>query len=335
MSGDPKATRHSWLRRLFLSFLLVAAIAFFYRRPDSLTALAHLRPSHLLIGGLILLLKTLLKGALSYLIAIRLADHPPAPRAWFQIHVHGRTMNFFTLKAGDLYRAHQAKTRFGLKLTHYAATLLFNAWLELLAMLAAALAATLLSRSLQTPLVLDPAGLTFALLTMLALPIAVRPLARSAGDSNGWRGRLQNLAAMLQQGFARPLAEPALVIRLTALTLINLAAMVCLLWLLFAWLGSPIQAPAAALLLIVWTLSDAVVITPGNVGVREWSLATACHLLGLDAATGLLVSVLLRGLNLMGLGAAMLLVHAPLPRLRPSPARENAVQGDPTSTGEL
>lgn len=111
--------------------------------------------------------------------------------------------------------------------------------------------------------------------------------------------------------------------------------MVRLLWLLFAWLGSPIQAPTAALLLIVWTFSDAVVITPGNVGVREWSLATACHLLGLNAATGLPAPVLLRGLNLAALAAALLLVHTPVPWPRPAQTGKNDGSPVPTATGEL
>lgn len=201
MREDTKATRHSWPRRLFSLFLPVAVVSYFYRRPDSFNALGTLCPHHLLLGAFILFLKTLLKGALSYLIAVRLVEKPPNPRAWFQIHVHGRTMNFFTLKTGDLYRAHQTKTRFGLKLTHDAATLLFNAWLELIAMLAAALVATLLSQDRQATALLHPAWLAFALPTTLGLPTAAKPLAHHSSGGEGWRSHLQNLTGRAPHGF--------------------------------------------------------------------------------------------------------------------------------------
>ena len=83
--------------------------------------------------------------------------------------------------------------------------------------------------------------------------------------------------------------------------LLNLLAMTMTAVVIFWGLGAQIEFYQAALLMAVYKLTHFIILTPGNIGVREWSISGVCALLGINPALGLLFALLLRGIRLIAL----------------------------------
>ena len=285
---------------LLAGVLLYLIVRYFERHPDVLSSLSNLTPSHVLAC---LALECMLIGlfALRTLMIMKpLAAMPPRFIQWLRIHVIGLGLNFFAFQGGDVYRAAMAKRHFGLAYANYGSVFLFAAWLDIGIGLAAALVLRLTA-----PEALGSALPAEDLVWLLAIWVSVAPVGTIVlnllARFSWFPASISQQIKTLLSGFWMPTKSTKMLLSMFVLGLISFIGLTTMVMIVFHGLGHPVEPYQAALLLIVYRLSQAVSITPGNIGVREWSVAGASLVLGLDAGIGVLCSLCLRALRLGGI----------------------------------
>ncbi len=221
--------------------------------------------------------------------------------SWLRIHVIGQILNFFIAQVGDMYRAHAAKSQSNLPYANYAGVFLFVSWLDMVITLT-------LASGLRTIVTTDVNihDLPFTtLVASAAICFAIAPVGTlilgTMSSIHLCPAALQQWIKTLLKEFWRPLWNLKLDIYLILIALFSFSIMTLMVLAIFQGLGAQIALYQAALIITVYRFSQAISFTPGNIGVREWSIGGLCLLLGLDPGHGLLFSLIMRAVHLTSL----------------------------------
>ena len=93
--------------------------------------------------------------------------------------------------------------------------------------------------------------------------------------------------------------------RLLLLGLVSFTNLLAMFMILFWALGADVALHKMVVILIFYKLSRLIVITPGNLGVREWTIGGACALVGIEPGIGLISSLLIRAAQVVALTATI------------------------------
>lgn len=281
--------------------LTIFIIHYFRKRPELFQSLQSLKFQEILLAMLFDMTIIALFALRTFQVLKRFSDWSLPYWTWLRIHVIGQFLNFFISQAGDVYRANAAKRKSALPYTNYAAVFLFISWLDMIVtftlatVLRVAIPMDLDTHALPVTTLLwfivgwtavAPVG-TVIFLAVMAIPWCPQTLRKAMGG--------------LLTEFWRSARDFKLTGYLVLLSLLTFSIMTLMVLVIFQGLGSAIVLYQAALLLAVYRLSQAVMLTPGNLGVREWSIGGACLLLGLDPGHGLLFSLIMRAIHLMAI----------------------------------
>jgi len=214
---------------------------------------------------------------------------------WFKVFVVGNFANELVGQVGNVYRATMLKRRYHLPYTAYVNAYVFFAWIDSLLNLALALLLILL---LKPTLAIGGANAATTvgvmMATILAGPIAVERILRAIQPSEGVLTELHEklhgmLTTMVQQG-----RDVGLMGKVVALGVVVFAIGVLVFWISFAGIGVRVGLAELALFLALYKLSTLIVITPGNLGVREIAYGLLGIGVGVSMAQGVLVSAIVR-----------------------------------------
>ncbi|NKB75514.1 MAG: hypothetical protein GKR96_00375 [Gammaproteobacteria bacterium] len=299
-SDKKKLLRHTFIITLSL-LLIYLIIRYFNQNPEALQSLSNLTRSHV---ALIIVIDLLIVGLLAfrtYLVIRSFANHHFFFRKWLRINVIGQSLNFFISQAGDVYRARLAKQHFDLAYANYGSVFLFISWLDILITFAtAALLGFLLLEEFETSIISMELLLSFAMIAFLIAPIGTQ-LLRFFCTTRFCPGRVGEQIAKLLDGFWDCAKNTKQSINLIGIGFLMFCGLTTIVVIIFDGLGSPIELHNAALLLATYRLTHAFIITPGNIGVREWSIGGVCLVLGIDPGLGIIFSLIMRLIRLFAL----------------------------------
>lgn len=217
---------------------------------------------------------------------------------WFRIFAVGTLLNNFLMQAGLVYRAAALKRLAGVSIGAYVGSYASFAWLSLLLNLGtAAVLLGALSPSVSFGAV--PAWITMLL---AAGVIAVAPAAveRVAGRTTGQRRIVATGRGILRDIVelpSRPRFARRFLLSSAAATTLGTAVVVTA----AHALDAGVSLGEAALFLVLVQMSSLVVVTPGNLGIRELAFSLIGGALETGAANGLLISAVTRATGILAL----------------------------------
>ncbi len=289
---------------MLAGILIYFIIDYFRKHPDVFRSLQHLELRHIWLVILFDIIVIALFAMRTFMVLKKFANWTMPYWSWLRIHVIGQLLNFFLSQAGDLYRANAAKRHSALPYSNYAAVFLMISWLDMVVTVLLAtgfrvsvpmelsahdLPVTTLLIFVAICIAIPPVG-TLLFRLMIAIPFCPKVI----------RQGIRNLLTE----FWRATYDLKMNLYLIVIALIAFSAMTLMVLVIFQGLGSNIALYQAALLIVVYRLSQAFVLTPGNIGVREWTIGGVCLALGIDPGHGLLFSLIMRAVHLAALGIA-------------------------------
>ncbi len=214
---------------------------------------------------------------------------------WIRTFVYGQFLNMFVLQLGNVYRAVTLKSRWGLSHTHYAGTWLFFAWLDTILNCLIAIAALLVSGS-DLRLWNVPAWLVVIafLAIWVGLPvIAVRWLRRHE-PRVGILQKIRTRLLVVADAYSRLLVSARVWIAFVLSGIVSFSLMVAAFHLSFLAVDTNVSPVDLAVLQVFSKLSFLLIITPGNLGIREVMMAVVCQGMGISVALAMLASLIMR-----------------------------------------
>lgn len=287
------------LRRFASWFVLLASVGwvlhFFVTNPEEFGLLLSLHPVAL---GLLLALQVvfLLLHAQRYRIVLeKCSERSVAFAPWFRLFVVGRFFNAVMPQLGSAYRGFRLKELFGITWTRYFGALFAFAWMSTGFNLVFALAVVLAIEPALTVSGIPGAAVLLAGFVLVAAgPFAALAVLRA----RMWHiNRLVWLQERILEALSIVLGNLRDGPHMAKNSLLALAAAVhgSLMFALLFWsLGLPTNASDIVIFYTVLHLSSVVMLTPGNLGVREVLFGILGESMGVGMAEGLLVSALLR-----------------------------------------
>ncbi|MEN6309844.1 MAG: lysylphosphatidylglycerol synthase transmembrane domain-containing protein [Anaerohalosphaeraceae bacterium] len=213
---------------------------------------------------------------------------------FFKTIIIGRFLSSITPQAGGVWRAIHLKHKFGISYTHYIGGFLCYLWLDaamniLISVVIFALFAPefkIGSISVWPPLAI----LSIAWFA----PLLIEKLFRKIKIQAGWLGRVhEHLSAMISIAI-QGLADHKMLSRVICINTINCINNILIYYLCLSGSGEKITIPALAAFFILLKLSSYIIITPGNIGVREIVCGLLAQQMGLGAGAGMVLSVFYR-----------------------------------------
>jgi len=287
--------RHKKLLQWILALLFLAlACKLLVDNKDSLIRLKEFRLRHIIAlcamySGLLFII-----AYRSLLIIRTLTDLKISFWNWYKIFIISRMGNILFSQAGNIYRAGVLKGRYRLSYTNYVNFYFFFAWVDTLLNFVLVLCLILLLRPTLT--IGGIYGMELVGIVMAAIlvgPILAEKILNALHPRSGVLvkvfGKLHGMVVtMLSQG-----SNVGLMVRIIILGLAGFAIGVLLLGITFRGMGIQPSLTDLALFLALYKLSTYIVLTPGNIGIREMAFGFLSHVLGIGMAEGIMASAIL------------------------------------------
>jgi len=234
--------------------------------------------------------------AFRFLVIIRVVgDVGISYWSWFKIMIVGRFANILLAQSGNVYRAVALKGRYRLPYTDYVNISVFFAWVDALLtfVLAFALIVTFMP-GLQLGGINAAAAVGTLVGATAVLPLLAEKILKALRPGKGLPATVHEklhgvFATMTHHG-----RDAGLMAGVTLLGLLLFTVSVVLYSILFSGVGCAINLARIALFLAVCKVTSFVVITPGNIGIRELVFGGLGEALGIGMAQGVMVSAVLR-----------------------------------------
>jgi uncharacterized protein (TIRG00374 family) len=227
---------------------------------------------------------------------------------WFKLAVLGRFLNHFVPQLGNVYRSLQLKEKFQINHTVYASSFVSFIWLDLCANLLIAIAAfhyfkfdlVIFNISLLTLFYVSLSGLAIT-------PFLIYYLSRFEVR----RGRFKWLKSRFDEAInttINAVKSPTFLLTFFSFTLLSSGMMIAIFYLIFGGIGVEVKTLELIIFNLIHRLASNVVITPGNLGIRELVFGALSASFSMGLASGVIVSGVLRVLSfaiLVALGFAL------------------------------
>lgn len=280
----------SWGFALTVLALLAATLS---REGDKLGRLVSIAPGSALLLVMLCLLLFLPNG----LIRRAMAAHFGVQLAfveWYGMIVFTNLLNLVLPARGDMvFTAGYLKTMHGLSLAHFASMTYGNAVLFAAVMVAEALLG--LAYIAWDIGYFSPRVLVFAaVMGVLALALLLLPALPVKGE-----GRLAGGLRRALDGWRSLRQAPRLLPRLARFMVLGSIIFAAWMYMSYRALGFEVDLPRVLVAGVVVQLSFLLVLTPGNLGIREAVTGLVSQLIGLGFSEGVIVTLLQRAVSLL------------------------------------
>ncbi len=276
--------------------ILVSLIAcFLFRIREDLVRLKGLGIKPLLAMFVLHAFGIVLNAARLHILFRRFAPKRIPFAKWLEIFITGRFLNNFFTQGGNIYRTVTLKMHYGLTHTNYIGCFLTFTWLD-----------SIINFTLSGILVLcmSPglqiggcnAGLLILILVLAAFtgPLLIYILTRKARYQHPWLQKIHEKLELLFSCCKQIVTDMKLLLLFMLFGIASFAVMVSAMGISFYAIGEKIRIPELVLLYALYKISLYVMLTPGNLGVRELSFAAVCKLTQIEISVGLMVSIIVR-----------------------------------------
>ena len=218
--------------------------------------------------------------------------------SWFKIVVLGRFLGLFVPQAGNIYRSISLKKNFAVSYTQYASSLFSFGWLDTCFNLIYAIIVVL---AVKPDLRIGPFGalvwLVVITIAVIVVPIVFELAFKLLKFKNRHLSWVHSkLAEMLSVSVAA-VRDPVYLSKLVVTGIVAFVNALAIFYLCFRSLGISVHLPSLALFYIVSKLSTQIIVTPGNLGIRELAYGILSDQMGIGMAQGMVVSVIIRILS--------------------------------------
>jgi len=227
---------------------------------------------------------------------------------WLKLAVLGRFLNHFVPQLGNVYRGLLLKKKFQINHTVYASSFVSFIWLDICANLLIAIVAFHYFKFNLVVFNISLLALFYVSLFSLALaPFLFYYLSRFEVR----RGRFKWLKGRFDEAInttTNSVKSPVFLFTFFCLTLLSSGMMIAIFYLIFGGIGVEVENPELVIFNLIHRLASNVVITPGNLGLRELAFGALSASFSMGLASGVIVSGVLRVLSfaiLVALGFAL------------------------------
>jgi uncharacterized protein (TIRG00374 family) len=302
------------LRWILTAVCVVWVVWYFYRNRQDLGLFFSLRPAVVLLLLVLFTLHLWLYSLQFYFVLRRCAERPLPFVTFFKTIILGRFLSSIAPQAGAVFRAVYLKHKFGITYTRYLGGFFGFLWLD--AAMNILLSAAVFG-GFAPGFHIGSFSIWWVLAAMTAawfIPIGLDALLGRLSFKAHWPGRLHGHLSEMLHAVVRSVSDRTLLIRIICLNVLNFANNILIFHLCLSG-SKDVAIPVLAVFFILLKITSYLVITPGNLGVREIAYAFLGRQMGLGAAEGMVLSVFYRlfgmivvtlfgiyfgGLNLLG-----------------------------------
>lgn len=283
------------LRWLVAGACAAYIVVFFYRNWEDVAQLSHIKPIWLVWLACLSIAWQFIY-AWRFRIVLQKCSEKALPFwPWFKIAILGRFLTTFAPQAGNIYRSVVLKKHYGISYTRYISSFFSFTWMDTCLHLIFALVLVAITQpglqiggvSAMVVLVVLAAGIS-------GIPIIIEVCLRKVSFRNkrlSWlHGRLAEMLAVSVRG----LADKKYMCTIVLSGIVAFANTIGMCYVCFFSFGHKVDLAPLALLYVVLRLSTHIVITPGNVCVREIAYGVISEQVNIGMAQGVMASMIMR-----------------------------------------
>ena len=274
---------------------LAYIVWFFLKNAEEITLVFNLHP--LTIIGLVCLI---VLSHIGYSYRFRIVLEKCSGRStpfwsWFKIVMLGRFLSTFTPQAGNIYRSVCLKKNYQVSYTQYASSFFSFAWMDTCLNLFYSVLIVLTMKSelhignVKILNILVP--LTVAITIIPILLVSVFKLFQFRNRYLSWLHA--KLSEMLRISVSN-LGDKVYMLKIVLTGIIAFINSIAIFYVCFQSLDMPVSLPAMALFYVLLKLSTQIIITPGNLGIRELAYGILSEQMHLGMAQGIVISTIIR-----------------------------------------
>ncbi len=285
----------SGLSWLVLAVCLAWIVRFFARNPAELEVLLEIRPLHA-VGLLLLQLGYFALDSLRYQVILEKASGQRIGfLPWLRLFVLGRFLSTLVPQLGNVYRGVQLKAVHGIAYSDYLGSFVAFAWVgTTVNLLLAGITIWLLRPGMRLGGLPAAAAVATSAVTLAAVPVVLDWVARAGWLRQRRLAWVHDRLARVLEVAVRSFADLRYGAAVLGLGLVSVAVSCTSFSLAFLALGAQVGLAAVLVLYAVLQISNYLVVTPGNVGVRELLFGLLGPELGVTVGEAILLSGLLR-----------------------------------------
>lgn len=293
-------TTHLYRYRKILRWILVFActayiIRFFIRNGDDFKLLAKLQPGTILAIAALTVLGHVI-FCFRFQMVLKKCSGTSVPFFhWFRIMSLSRFLTLLAPHAGNIYRSISLKKHYRIPHTRYASSLFSFVWMDACVNLILAILIVLI---VQPKLSIGDIGAVYLLagifVVILVAPILTEVVLRLVKFRNE---RLSWLHGRLSEMFSVSVAnlrDGVFMLKFLLMGMVAFVDAITIFYLCFRAMDMSFSLPALALFYVVLRLSTFIIITPGNLGVREIAYGIVSEQMKFGMAQGILLSIIIR-----------------------------------------
>lgn len=291
------------LKALHLTFAIaIASYAIYYlvTHLEQLSSLKQLSPLTILSLALLNLFNTYIFGIRLRSVIHKKSDVTIPLGPWLKFFIISRFLGLYAGQAGNVYRATVLKSQYNISITKYVSSFVFITWIDTcLGLIFALLVIGLLTPSM-TLFGINAIIIIIGLIIALSvIPLVAERILSRLHFSGTFFSWMQRRLSEMSHRINTSLNDRYFMLKISVIEILSFISSTLGLYLCFQGLGFEITFSGAALVFIIMKLCNRLIITPGNIGVREFAYGILSEQLNIGLAQGILVSVIGRIITLL------------------------------------
>jgi len=277
---------------------LAYIVWFFLKNTEEMKLVFKLKPLMLIILTCLFLLSDILYS-LRFRIILKKSSGQTLPFwLWYKMIILGRFLTAMAPQAGNVYLSVYLKKNYQISYTRYASSFFSFTWLD-----------TCLNMiyTIAVVLAVNP-GLRLGsfkalnILLLLTIAIAAAPLLlelifRKTRLRMPYLSWLHSKLSEMLTVSVNNLSDGLYMLKLVITGIISFINTIIIFYICFISLKIPASLPILALFYVILRLSTQIVITPGNLGIRELAYGILSKQMNIGMAQGIVISVIIRVLS--------------------------------------
>jgi len=274
---------------------LIYIVAFFRKNSQELQLLTNLNPLYLIALASLIFLGHLIFTYRFHMVLKKCTGKTIPFWHWFKMVILGRFLSTIAPQAGNIYRSITLKQNYQIPHAHYAGSLFAVTWMDAIFNF---IIAGIILLLFQPEMLLGGIRM-WLLLLLLAVGLALVPIMLKILIGR-WRFHnprikwLHNRLSELLKVSLSTLGDGPFMFKFFLIGIISFINAVAAFYLCFGSLGIQVNLSLLALFYVILKLSNQIMITPGNLGIREIAYGLISQHMQIGMTQGILVSVLIR-----------------------------------------
>ena len=284
------------LLQWFVTLVILALIIrFFLNNQDKLRLLSQIKPRYIFYLLSLHVVVLFLHATRFSLLASMFTTKKFTHTEWYHIFFVGRLLNMFVSQGGNIYRTFALKSRYGLSHTHYIGCFLAFAWLDtsvnffLATISIAVMNPTLTLYNVNALSVLLPLSVV-----VFMSPFLVVLLISRINLPGRVLKKITEITSIALSCCQKAVSDRKIITKFLALGILSFGITITLLGISFISIGVSLSLSHLAFLYAIYKTSIYIMVTPGNLGIRELFVEVLSQSVGIPPGNGLLSSIIIR-----------------------------------------